>query len=274
MQFEVRGRRDLTEVFVNKKGDPLYRKLKTFTGPDAFKQASAYIANNHADLVAAWEAVKESDNVKETDVRREANRPRTAKDYRQGRDVTPGMFQEAFGFRGVEFGNWVAQGANQKERQGMLNEAFDALSDLADIIGVPPRALSLNGELGLGFGSRGHGWASAHYEPGKIVINLTKTRGAGTLAHEWFHALDHYFQRQRGAPSMQSREAMFVTYNPETYYQHGPTGHRLSASRFRQVHVNNPSEWTRVEGVRPEVGAALADLVKALNDSPMAKRSA
>ena len=40
---------------------------------------------------------------------------------------------------------------------------------------MPPKAVSLNGELALGFGSRGHGWASAHYEPGKVVINLTKT---------------------------------------------------------------------------------------------------
>jgi FtsZ-binding cell division protein ZapB len=36
------------------------------------------------------------------------------------------------------------------------------------------------------------GKAAAHYEPGRRVINLTKLSGAGTLAHEYGHALDHY----------------------------------------------------------------------------------
>jgi hypothetical protein len=36
----------------------------------------------------------------------------------------------------------------------------------------------------------------AHYELGQVVINLTKTQGAGSLAHEWLHAADHYFARQ------------------------------------------------------------------------------
>jgi len=80
----------------------------------------------------------------------------------------------------------------------MLNQAYDALHDLANIIGIPPQAVSLNGSLGLAFGSRGAGWASAHYEPDTLVINLTKPRGAGCLAHEFFHALDHYFSETKG----------------------------------------------------------------------------
>jgi hypothetical protein len=64
-----------------------------------------------------------------------------------------------------------------------------------------------------------------------------------------------------------------ITYQPEAYYEHKPTGQRLSESRYRQVRVNNPSDWTRIEGVRPEVEQAFADLVKALNDSPMNERS-
>jgi cation transporter-like permease len=72
----------------------------------------------------------------------------------------------------------------------MLNQAYDALMDLAAIIGVPPKAISLNGSLGLAFGARGSGNYAAHYEPDTLVINLTTTKGAGTLAHEWFHALD------------------------------------------------------------------------------------
>ena len=126
-----------------------------------------------------------------------ANIVREGKDYRGGADVTTKQFQLTFGFRGGEFGNWNTKG----DRQQVLNHAYDALLDLADSLGLPPKAISLNGQLGIGFGSRGHGGknaAMAHYEPNKVVINLTKMSGAGSLSHEWFHALDDYFGKQSG----------------------------------------------------------------------------
>ena len=125
-----------------------------------------------------------------------SDRPREGKDRRGGKDVTPERFSEEFGFRGVQFGNWT----NGRDRQAALNEAYDSFHDLAEVLGVSPRALSLNGELGLSFGARGSGNANAHYEPKEVVINLTKTRGAGSLAHEWWHALDNYMMRQKGNP--------------------------------------------------------------------------
>ena len=272
MKFEVRGR-DGT-YGINKAGDPLYRKLKTFA---TSKEALDYVKANHAELVQAWEAVKESDNVKETDVRRADNQPRTGEDYRKGKDATPQMFLDGFGFRGVEFGNWVSQGGNAKERQGMLNQAYDAMMDLSHILGVPTRALSLDGTLGLGLGSRGHGWASAHYEPATIVINLTKTRGAGALAHEWFHALDGYFQRQRPTFKIGNRDNMYITHAPETRYVDSQSGISLSVDRFNAVKnqggLHHPENWSMVKGVRPEVEEAFTALVKALDASPMNKRS-
>lgn len=119
------------------------------------------------------------------------NETRNGEDYRNGKDVTAEEFANKFGFRGVQFGNW----ANQADRQAALNNAYDSFMDMSKIIGVSPKAMSLNGELGVAFGSRGSGAASAHYEPDEVVINLTKTRGAGSLAHEWWHALDNYFSR-------------------------------------------------------------------------------
>lgn len=121
---------------------------------------------------------------------------RIGEDYRNGKDVDAEDFMNTFGFRGVQFGNWT----NQEDRQMALNQAYDALMDLANVIGVSPQAISLNGELGIAFGSRGSGNANAHYEPNNVVINLTKTRGAGSLAHEWWHALDNYFARRVGRP--------------------------------------------------------------------------
>jgi len=117
---------------------------------------------------------------------------RTGVERRTG-DATPEMFMETFAPRGIEFGNWT----NQEERQMVMNHAYDGLLDLADVLNVPPKALMLNGDLAIAFGARGQGLKGhkAHYERDYGVINLTKMHGAGHLAHEWFHALDHYLGR-------------------------------------------------------------------------------
>jgi hypothetical protein len=121
-------------------------------------------------------------------------------------NVTPKMFQDVFGFRGGQFGNWVTD----HEGQQSLNHAFEALLDLADVLNVPPKAISLNGDLAIAFGARGHGGfnsAAAHYEPSWMVINLTKIHGAGALAHEWMHALDHYLARLDGTAGTEREES-------------------------------------------------------------------
>lgn len=292
MQFEIRRARGSTVFDINKVGDKEYRTLKTLP---SVKEARAFIEDNHADLVAAWEGVKDSDNVKKTDVRAVENRPRSGADHRNGKDVTPDQFEGEFGFRGVEFGNWVGQGSNSKERQGMLNAAYDALMDLAAIVDIPPKAISLDGSLGLAFGSRGKGNNAAHFEPGNLVINLTKTKGAGSLAHEWFHALDNYFSRRRGGEvpitrglnaQERYRQQNFITYRPEPQYVHKTRGGTpISKAQLDYYGKSagtqgyyNPDNWqidpAHPQGVRPEVEAAFAGLVQALNESPMSKRSA
>ena len=117
---------------------------------------------------------------------------RTGKDWRKGKDISTEEFMETFGFRGGEFGNWV----KPEERRVMLNAAYDSFMDLAELLGVPPRSLSLSGELSIAFGARGVKGAAAHFEPDRAVINLTRMNGAGSLAHEWAHALDNYFGLQ------------------------------------------------------------------------------
>jgi len=266
MRFEVRGsiKRGFT---INKKGDAEYRPLKKFkTSEEAFE----YRAKHPDELVVEWEKVKARDNVRKTDVRNKLNRARTGKDHRQGKDIGAEEFRETFGFRGVEFGLWVKQGKNAKDRQGMVNAAYDAFLDLAAILNIPPKAISLNNKLGLGFGSRGHGAAAAHFEPDTFIINLTKPHGAGSLAHEWFHALDNYFQRERGINK--GSDERFITYRPETVYQNKKTGVTITKRSYTHVRKNR-EDWVRVEGVRPEVEQIFADLVKVLNESGMYKRS-
>lgn len=113
---------------------------------------------------------------------------------RQG-DITEADLAELVPFRGIQYGNW----ATQAERQEMLNMAYDAMCDLALALGVSTKYLALpikdaasEKNLGLALGARGRGGlAVAHYEPAQHVVNLTKTQGGGSLAHEWMHAYDH-----------------------------------------------------------------------------------
>ena len=153
------------------------------------KEAVAYIEKHRVE----WDAKIDDINRRRKDfVFLNGSSERAGENYRKGEDITAEQFREQFGFRGVQFGNWT----NQKDRQAALNNAFDSFMDLAKILGISPRAVSLNGELGIAFGARGGGGAKAHYEREEVVINLTKTMGAGSLAHEWWHALDNYFARR------------------------------------------------------------------------------
>ena len=119
---------------------------------------------------------------------------RDGEDYRNGQDVTPEQFKETFNFADVGFGQWV--GARQD--QDHLNYAHDAFRDLAALLNLPPKAIALAGKLHFTIGALGHGKFAAHYQVahphpdgGTVpVINVTNTKGDGTVAHEWAHALD------------------------------------------------------------------------------------
>ncbi|MEG2808914.1 MAG: PLxRFG domain-containing protein, partial [Acinetobacter sp.] len=144
---------------------------------DTREEANDYLVRH------AQEILETNTTFGELDLPRPENTQRTGVARREG-DAKDSDFSRVFGFRGVEFGNWN----NQVERQELLNDAFDGLMDLAEVLNIPPEALSLNGELALAFGARGQGLSSAkaHYESNRVVINLTKMNGAGSLAHEWW----------------------------------------------------------------------------------------
>ena len=177
------------EYFIGRKlGKTWLEVAKPFATPD---EARDYMATHLDNLRAKYEEMKQVPFERESE-----NAPRTGTP-RHEEDVSPELFAETFGFRGVEFGNWVENG----KRQDNLNQAYDALMDLSAALNLPPKALSLSGSLSLAFGARGRGGRqapSAHYEPVKVVINLTKQSGAGSLAHEWLHAVDNYFARRDG----------------------------------------------------------------------------
>ncbi|QXW17422.1 PLxRFG domain-containing protein [Comamonas aquatica] len=240
--FDIISETYTRNYYVGKKLGRNYAKL---AGPfKTVKEARAHRDANEEGLTKQLQAYKLVPQE-----RADENRPRVGQDMRNGVDVTPEQFRDTFGFRGVEFGNWVEQGKRQQE----LNDAYDALMDLAAVLQLPSKAMSLNGELGMAFGARGTGGVGAfkaHYEPGKVVINLTKRSGAGSLGHEWWHAVDNYFSRMRKSADG------FMTSSRDV----------LQQAKGSQVAPSG-------EGVRLEMVQAFGGVMRAINSTALRDRS-
>lgn len=127
---------------------------------------------------------------------------REGTEYRSFKHAKADNFLDIFQFKGGEFGNWV----NDKERQASLDYCYDALMDLSDVLDISRDSITLGHQLNIAFGARGHGSALAHFEPLYNVINLTKMKGAGSLGHEWIHALDFYLGTQYGVHNLATKD--------------------------------------------------------------------
>lgn len=204
---------------------PAGYEIRTFHGEFSVCKGRQIMANGFQ----TWEEAKEwiTQNVKPVSRKnkfvppqlehiRRVSRP----DIRMGKDITGENYLTVYGFYGGEFGNWMSE----EDRQASLNMGYEAFYDLADSLEISYGDISLNGTLAIAFGARGHGNAVAHYEPMRKVINLTKMNGAGSLAHEWGHALDDYLGNALGYGKMLSeakakefKEVMdAIKYRPAT----------------------------------------------------------
>lgn len=196
------------EGFVLVKGSKVLSR-QIFADQEA---ALAWLKQSHADVIAAKQVANAPGSGDESAQPDQGLRPhldrleRIGPDCRGGRNVDPEDFINDFGFRAVEFGKWLPQA----ERQQVVNMAYEALHDLARVLNLEPMDLSLKGTLALAFGSRGGGRFAAHYEPDRTVLNMTRLRGGGALAHEWGHAWDHFLGRQGGEP-LEDREPRFAS---------------------------------------------------------------
>ena len=184
-----------------------------------------------------WRTIPES--------RRAENAPRSP----GGSDGTedPDTFTARYRFRGVQFGNWV----EDQRRRTDLRDTSQGLSDLAHALGWPVHALSLEGELALAFGARGKGGARrvrAHYEPAGRVIAISKPLGPGTLAHEWFHALDHHVGRTAVEPDVGLRD------RGQVHQKHDTDGRALRRNATVRNRAPALGAATPIAEARPAAG--------------------
>lgn len=102
------------------------------------------------------------------------------------------LIRRQFDFRSIEIGRWVTPA----ERDRAAELFHDALCDLMLILQGPEVLVSLRGSLALQYGSGGRPGVSAHYDPSQRSFALAKNAGPGSIAHEWFHAFDHYIAQK------------------------------------------------------------------------------
>ncbi len=195
--------KDWTETKGSEVTDYVVVKDRKFIqdGFDSYQDAKDFVKSHyeeHKEEIAAGRAAEKKEKKKERSALNEdgslrkdyvpemlKNVERTGTEYRTT-DATGQDFLDDFSFKGGEFGNWL----NDKERQSSLNFAYDSFKDIAKALNITDKDVTLDGQLSIAFGSRGRKGALAHYEPLRAVINLTKMKGAGSLAHEWIHAMD------------------------------------------------------------------------------------
>jgi hypothetical protein len=157
---------------------------------------------------------------------------RAGPSFRDTEHVSPDDIIEMFAVRGIEFGNWMTPA----ERQLSVDLCYDALWDLSGVLGVDPHMIG-RARLGIGFGSRGRGKqgpvaAAAHYEPNRVVINLTRFAGDGSLAHEMGHMFEHSlagfeFKPDTGTGRRKVKHGSFPSTSWVGYWKEGEKRQKL-----------------------------------------------
>jgi len=102
-------------------------------------------------------------------------------------DISPESIRDKFGFKSVEFG----QSLEDKEANEHIKHFLGGMADLGDILDLNIFKLNIIGGLSIAFASRGSGKAIATYNDLGRIINITKSRGGGALAHEYLHYIDN-----------------------------------------------------------------------------------
>ncbi len=111
-------------------------------------------------------------------------------------DVSVGFLTNTMGFKTVTFETSM----RDVETKEHVRHFIGAVADLCELLDIDLHAFmglnsstisSDNGGLSMWFGAgSGGGKAMAYYKGNGCVINLTRKRGDGTVAHEFFHYID------------------------------------------------------------------------------------
>ncbi|EQA55365.1 LPD1 domain-containing protein [Leptospira kmetyi] len=147
-----------------------------------------------------------------------------------GRTISPGEISskaltEEWGFKSVQFGNYM----DDKSSKDHLTRFVASLKDLEDALEIDMKRAITQGNLNMAFGARGKPGQSASYSSSFRIINVTKTKGDGSVAHEFGHYFDHLCTEN----DAKRDKSHFITINPKGVFSD-------SIKKLFTVIKNNP----------------------------------
>lgn len=207
-------------------------------------------------------------------------------------DIDTGTFVEVFGLKGVVATTGTTKDMNESQ-QAFLNETYDSLLQMAEMLEIPTEAIGLGGQLTINI--KQNLQMKPFFTPiGSEGATLNLNAETGVLAHEWFHALDNHFTSFRGAENRNTTrlnsnitllpEPQMVLDMPGIQKYSAPQGSLEAILADRKVKATDPNSpafdinnWKidpdHPKGVRPVVEKAFAKLVDVLSKSEMRVRS-
>jgi len=120
-------------------------------------------------------------------------------------DVTPEQLKNIFGYSAVNYGEYVDDLWSKQHTKFYLQ----AMSDLGEFFNINIKELNELGGLGIVFGGKGVRGHAAAYYPQTKDINLTKSNGDGSVAHEYGHYFDNVvidLQEKKAEPLLATRD--------------------------------------------------------------------
>lgn len=232
------------------------------------------IRENRAELEERYKAIKNAPDCEMC----EHSHSRKGIDWRKGDNYSTEDLMQKTGLSGITFGNWLTT----PERQAFVNSCYDALQDLATWCGCSVDVVTIGRKLGIQFGASGRTRANAHYRPADMSINMTKERGAGSLAHEIWHAIDNALQGgnefasdtdtfggimtalKKELADVRKRSLLFekTTNKKEPYWS---TWHEITARAFQRLIADEvDNEFLSTAGSKEEFDKA--DIFRRTND--------
>ena len=101
--------------------------------------------------------------------------------------LSPQEIVDKFGFSAVNYGVYVDDKWSKEHTKHFLG----AMSDMGQALNLDIKKTNQLGKLSIAFGAKGRKGAMATYFPQTKDINLTKSNGDGSVAHEWGHYFDN-----------------------------------------------------------------------------------
>jgi len=90
------------------------------------------------------------------------------------------FYKQNLGITRITYGKTLPD----NERMAHSKHFFASIIDLAETLNWDVKKLVSLGGLGIMFAAAGRSGASAHYDPARVAINLTRGKGDGSVAHE------------------------------------------------------------------------------------------